>query len=962
MTAAPLSLLMLLAHHADGTDPHLTPGVHLRWFSAPPLGLPVEVFQVERADASEFREFQVDQVNWFGRFGGLSVPFTLNPGEEAFGLLPAGEDAVAAEVRFDPAQSAGLTGVGEVATPNGYETSAVMAPNGWLLSPGIQRLRLRGPGRIVGAGWLSISRMEDNLSYGLVAKVGLPSGPAARYNGTPDFENAAVDRVFRGAPLRRGLHDDPDASSPASAAPADPDGEKERVLSLARPDLEKVLDTLLNDLSDLPIRLESKEDLEGGVTGDVPLLTTLLHALVDPGLARWLGFAELDRDNLQAMVLYRVTGVYRMDEVDRSLLSAAQRAFLPDQDKFELRAYCLAHPSPDFASPPPRAIAGAAAETGPWISGGDRLVRLSSVRFTLPPGHMDFLAWRRGKPGGGGGFESLNEVDDDGFHLPLAASQPPGVADPRFRRLRDASVPPEPQEYGVAAADVFGRWSEWAPALLPEGVTVPPPTPVVEADYLAADRDPVDDSPRAGRVRCHTRLPEALAPGTPTITTARFRLLSLDGAVETPLDSREVPVGTGALEAEHIFTGPGLGRGEHRTLVVRLRFLSGGLLSEESAAQLVAADPRPPAPIVIVPDVQYTTRPDGRGQSTVRLRWAPGAGHAAYRVYRSSQRSLEPFLASLGPAGQEALELVRDPTAPHQAVATAIQAHAAILPKDSFELITREVVRPIGGECSHGSALPGRSRMLHLYRLLAVNAAGVEEDWDGPPALVYVAVPLSIRLQPPGLEAGLAGGAIRVRVLASPGQPAAAVRMFRSTNPAATLEQMTRVLEAPIPPPSGGSGQELTLLDEGASPFNPTGTLREWSRYTYRAQLQAPSQPGEPPGIWSDPSAPAALHYLPPAPPPAPTITGVTRTGDQVTLRWENPELRIRATSLGNHQYRVLRAKAGGGVMEELATVDALLPPELTDPDASGGVRYVYVVETVDPLGRRAASARSDEV
>jgi hypothetical protein len=160
MTAAPLSLLLLLAHHADGTDPHLAPGVHLRWFSAPPLGLPVDLFQVEVADASNVREFTVEQVSWVNRFGqGLSAPFTLGPGEQAFGLLPAGEDAVAVEVQLDPGQSAALTGLGEVATPSGYQASAVMAPNGWLLSPGIQRLRLRGPGPVLGARWVSISRM-----------------------------------------------------------------------------------------------------------------------------------------------------------------------------------------------------------------------------------------------------------------------------------------------------------------------------------------------------------------------------------------------------------------------------------------------------------------------------------------------------------------------------------------------------------------------------------------------------------------------------------------------------------------------------------------------------------------------------------------------------------------------------------------------------------------------------------
>jgi hypothetical protein len=79
-----------------------------------------------------------------------------------------------------------------------------------------------------------------------------------------------------------------------------------------------------------------------------------------------------------------------------------------------------------------------------------------------------------------------------------------------------------------------------------------------------------------------------------------------------------------------------------------------------------------------------------------------------------------------------------------------------------------------------------------------------------------------------------------------------------------------------------------------------------------------------------------------------------------VTLSWENPELSIRATTLGNHQYRVLRVKAGGGVMEELATVDSLLPAELTDVGAPEAVRYV--VETVDPVGRRTASAATDPV
>src|SRR4029453_7645067 len=111
---------------------------------------------------------------------------------------------------------------------------------------------------------------------------------------------------------------------------------------------------------------------------------------------------------------------------------------------------CLAHPSPDF-TPPLLAVTGAAADGGAWISGGDRLARPSPGPFTPPPGPVDFLALRRGKPGGGG-FAGLNDVNDDGFHLPLAAGQPAGVLDPRARPPRAGSVPPPPPEDAGARA------------------------------------------------------------------------------------------------------------------------------------------------------------------------------------------------------------------------------------------------------------------------------------------------------------------------------------------------------------------------------------------------------------------------------------------------------------------------------------------------------------------------------
>jgi hypothetical protein len=148
-----------------------------------------------------------------------------------------------------------------------------------------------------------------------------------------------------------------------------------------------------------------------------------------------------------------------------------------------------------------------------------------------------------------------------------------------------------------------------------------------------------------------------------------------------------------------------------------------------------------------------------------------------------------------------------------------------------------------------------------------------------------------------------------------------------------------------------------TVVDRGATPWDPTLRLADWSTYTWRVEVQGGPEPGSTvPGLWSQASAPASRRIVP-DPPGGVTLGSATVVAGQVEVRFSSVES-LDGGPAGSFRVDVYRRTpdptAGGPVGSYAA-------PELRQPDGSYLLRdtvvppsgTTYVVEVTDPLGRR---------
>ena len=715
---------------------------------------------------------------------------------------------------------------------------------------------------------------------------------------------------------------------------------------------------------------------DDAATVDVPTYAVLMAATRDPSVARWAGLSMVDRDLHQGHSIYRIRASFNLDrmakEHDESLYvrSQAEGNAIDGHDldiedaRTVLESYVLVIPTARTPLPRPDLDV----EHVRWLTAAPARRRLAEVSFDRPVGAVGY-AWYRQN---GSTRTALNATRTGTSYRSLAsASRVRPGAD--VWALTDATCPPAAATYGVAATDAFGRWSTWGIEDLVAGTPVPPPAPVPEAYYQPAAATPVDDSLRAGTVRVVVPVPSHLPPGGAQIDSAHVRLESSGSAV---IDSRLVAVGS-TDEITLVLNGPLLARGEHREgLRVAATFQAGTVSSPEGTARISAADSRPPATLSIPETLRWTTRSDALDSSRIRLMWSPDVTHHAHRVYVATTRTLVPHIETLGAASDAARAAISARSMPMSDVVAALSPHANALPRAAFELVTSTAIPSTHPE--YELVVPGRSRLLYLVRVTSVGANGVEEAWSEPPALFYIAVPPTVKLQPPELTVAVAdasAGVIRLTVTLRSGQRAASWRAFRTTKPdLAVPGKMSELTSAPLSipaapdsPSEGPPGIDapaisapllvVTYDDSGPTLVSPEISLRPWRSYLYRAQVQAESEPGGPPGVWSDLCRPVRATLVPPEQPPAASVTA-SRVGRSVHVTW-TCALVARRTAIGDFRFRVLERREGSSVSRTLGSISALASFSLdhTYPADIGDLPAIdYFVETIDPVGRRQLS------
>lgn len=1002
-------------------DPHLSPGIHFRLATSPKLGLPLRplaVYRINYGPSAERAKLRSD-ITWADSYGRvLAVPFTLTPGMEVYGHLPV--DATTRCVWFQ-VQASLKTGesLRVEALRNTDLGPAVLAARDRapfeIGSSYTQLIRVTGSGTVTGARWLDGKDVYiEQLRPWLF--LGLPVERAARYEGLAGAPGKSDDRVKFGAPLRMGLHDEPGKPGP-SACTAIPEWmDLDRVSSLT-PGLWPMLDRLLNDLSAPQQDLSEQQVLTSGLPSSTPgeallnCLGTVLGAALDPGLGRWLGF--MDRDNTPdvvagEVVLYLIRGYWAIDPSrleptqELPLLEAVPEARVPPTapqdptlpysvptkpvDKLtQLYEFRLPVATTVGAPPLPPGSPGmgpARNGEGPWQPLTPPLAQrelIVPVRHVLPGACMAFARKE------GSTYRALNDRTPNGRAATLLVAQADDAEQPQSGELFDREAPETLVEYRAAQADWFGRWSGWSTLMAASASRPKPPTPVLEAWYeKPALPSPMHSQPLWGRLTVKVPVPpvDNLAPGSYLLDKLR-----ITGDIQGTPVTLEVPVPAASfVEVEVPCPSSGgqplyIDRCQSAQARLQAQWLdtAGQTGSLSQVRTLTLVDPRPPESVVMDPSLRYSARPDATGRARVTLSWQVQGQQRRYRVYVCDETRLVSAMEKRVAAGGSGAAAAQDFLNAWSAATTPAERGAAFT--DRASLFERELFENLTGEPLEvsGSAttlqyqhdLSGSLRVLTLYRVVSLSENNVESPFLDSPLVPY-GVPNSgppprplLELVPEdeiAPESPLPAGALRLRVQIIRGaQPAARYRLRRSSVSGEDALRMPVAREDAVPLPEGWESTEgavtFDIDDTGAYVHEPGAVLRPWTRYYWRVELQAPSEPGSTvPGQWSPPSA-AVSGLIVPAPPQAPTLVSLNAAPGEV--RWTHSEP-LTGGAMGRYRFDVYR-RTPGGREERIGSVVPDAPAAEGGRDSLGQFFFIdtapvsgsaYRVVVYDPIGR----------
>ncbi|WP_204078483.1 hypothetical protein [Planotetraspora phitsanulokensis] len=1061
----------------DGVgDAHLAIGVHYRVLTNPLLGLPIVPLSIGRITLGEMAKGHTRRdVTWVDSRGNmLTAPFTVTPDNPVTGYLPLGEtccwaalEGTAArgglrppvpprpplpplplapgdtsgggEVRpvvvrpgVQPAPPLGLPlsfwVEGVVATPYGDAPVAVRSAAPYhVYASHLERIVVHGSGTVTGLSWLPASAVDVFERFRTAP---LPTGPGVRYAGPADGEDRGFERAKRGAPLRFGMHESPLAASPTACVPVSAGEESDRVAALTG-ELAKSLDRLINDTSALQRLLTASmtvRDENGTALGDSQryILMDLLQGAVDPGIARWMGFLDVDKDvpPKGVVVAYVVDGLFAPDW--KSVTSERLDQTLPPGTVVEDGAKAvmeMARRAPDLANyaaqvarmgrgpflqlrivlaatagvplDAPAAPVMAAPASGDWLPAqAPTAVRELTVSMDrLVPAAA--LGSAIAQPSGGTPV-ARNPEEPKGRRLLLTARLDDAAVRATSGVLADRLIDERDGSWQVAQADWFGRWSAWARNTFAAAARPRPPRPV----FTLTTRPPVVPTPvpagpLAGVVRVEVSVPPVtgLPAGGRLLRHLKLTVTSGGVPVQTihPLTTPGAPPETLVIEAP----GPALAPTASGTVTVTAVWTdSAGADSDTSEPKRATLhDPRPPEPVVIAPTLTYTARPDATGRARATLRWTPGAGQAAYRVFFADETTLRAKLkeiasgviaegdAGRAPTSGQAASLLAALDAASDAPARGAvwEANRHLLPRRWWLQLTAEPLpRPASGPAVFTHDVSGSLSVLVLYRVVAVSAASVESDFPTCPLLPR-AVPNLLVPPVPTLDVlpvvDDSGNLLARLTVTVPAGPTPAVR-YRLRRATATTDPvfMPVVAEGTIPPRPAGdpAPQVFTILDAGGSPSGTRTTLSAWLRYNWRVEVQgAPAPGGGPAGEWSTPSPAASTTVMPPDPPAAVTDLTVTRDPDGVHVRFRHPEPLAGGATSG-YTVDVYRRRAGES-LRLLTSLPGQAPPpagrgadvtgsfDVLDADADAVAGTLYRVVVTDPIGRASQPSTPQE-
>jgi hypothetical protein len=296
---APPGLFSAFSYAVQGDDPDLVKGTHLRVFAGLGASFPLTPFAVFKIVSRRSEPHGLHVTDRDGKQAGGLYLSQLGVADVT-PMLGDSDTAHTVRVELRPDVDGGIKGAQLFDQSGRVVAERNRAP--FLFSaPRLHRFRLWGPAQYVNV-MTSVVDSADIANRGrpLVAEriLGLPvAGLHPWYCGVQTRQDG-LNRVAAGAPRRLNPMDRPDG-------PFDPvtaDDELARVEALLGAaelggGLEKLLANLVDDQSAPPwLQIEKQRMPTGGARSDqvaeVPRLGNLQVAAIDPGLARFLGFAD----------------------------------------------------------------------------------------------------------------------------------------------------------------------------------------------------------------------------------------------------------------------------------------------------------------------------------------------------------------------------------------------------------------------------------------------------------------------------------------------------------------------------------------------------------------------------------------------------------------------------------------------------------------------------------------------